>query len=382
MLIRLNQSLTRSAPLWVLVSSILFGQETLTLPAGTLEGESAAGMIVEELPESQRPEYPTVDTELFSSELTEVQSTSAVQVSRARPRASFRSRLYSAMSEALCDCDECYEPQWRLVESASFWVDAARPQNRTRLRYDYGSGLILPDRAEYFWAKVGGRGPSNQPGSLTVDSLDYHEMSMYAETAHGNFSAFIVTPYRSLYMEEAGHAAGFADLQIGTKSLLHDTPMFQVAMQMTTTIPSANSREGLGTGHVSLEPALLIGLALTERDSLQAQVAQWIPLGGDPDYQGALLRWGVAWNRVMWMRDQGNVATMNLDLIGWSFQDGAYTDPFLGPQRANDETYLYLGPGARWLFCGKFEFGLGGIIALSDRHFAENVVRTELTLRY
>lgn len=295
---------------------------------------------------------------------------------------SFQSRLYGVLTESLCACDECYDPEWHLVESASFWVDSARPQNRTRFRWDYGPGMILPDRAEYFWARVGGRGPAAQPGSLTVDSLDYHELSMYAETAHGNFSAFVVTPYRSLYMNEAGHSAGFADLQIGTKSLLHDTPMLQVALQMTTTIPSANSRNGLGTGHVSLEPALLIGLALTERDFLQTQIAEWIPLGGDAAYQGALLRWGVAWNRIMWQRDRDNVATFNLDLVGWSFQDGAYTDPVLGPQSANDETYVYLGPGARWLLCGKFELGIGGIFALSDRHFAENVLRSEFTVRY
>jgi len=91
---------------------------------------------------------------------------------------------------------------------------------------------------------------------------------------------------------------------------------------------------------------------------------------------------GLAWNRIIWQRDHDNVATLNLDLVGWSFQDGAYTDPVLGRQRANDETYVYLGPGARWLMCGKFEFGVGGIFALSDRHFAQHIMRTDFTIRY
>lgn len=381
-----NRFLKYSAPLWAFASGILFGQEPLLPTAG--EQESNAGIVYVEPFYDDRPEYPRTDLpqsgSLFYSAdepLYEAEISKPIK-SRSKKRESFHSRLYNAMTEALCGCDECYEPQWHLVESASFWIDSARPQNRTRLRWDYGGNMILPDRAEYFWAKVGGRGPSAQPGSFTVNSLDYHEMSMYAETAHGNFSAFIITPYRSLYMNEAGHSAGFADLQIGTKSLLHDTPMLQVAMQMTTSIPTANSRSGLGTGHVSLEPALLVALALTDRTSMQAQVAQWIPLGGDPDYQGALLRWGVALNRIVWQHDQDNVATINLDLAGWSFQDGMYTDPILGAQRANDETYVYLGPGARWLLCGKFEFGVGGIFALSDRHFAEQIMRTDFTLRY
>lgn len=294
----------------------------------------------------------------------------------------FGGRLYWALSEALCVCDECYQPRWHLIESASFWVDSARTQNRVRLRWDYGAGMIFPDRAEYFWARVGGKGPDAQPGSNTVDELNYHEMSIYTETAQGKFSVFTVTPYRSLYMNEAGHAAGFSDIQIGTKSMLHDTPLLQVSLQMTTTIPSANPKEGLGVGHVALEPALLFGLSLTHRDFMQAQIAEWIPLGGDSSYAGALLRWGVSWNRVMWELDHDNVLTTNLDFVGWSFQDGAYTDPIVGQRSANNETYFYLGPGARFLLCGKYEFGMGGLFALSRNHFAEQILRTDFTIRY
>lgn len=291
-------------------------------------------------------------------------------------------RLYDAFAAALCECDECYRPEWRLLESGSFWIESARPQSRARIRWDYGPGLILPDRAEYFWARVGGRGPAAPAGRLTVDRVDYHELSQMTETAHGGFSAFVVTPYRSQRMRGVGHSAGFGDIQIGTKSLLHDTPLMQVALQMTTIVPAGNSRKGLGVGHVSLEPALLFGLALTERDFLQGQAAQWIPLGGDADYQGALLRWGLAWNRLAWQRDRDNAMTVNLDLAGWSFQDGAYTDPVLGQRSASGETYLYLGPGTRLLMCGKYEFGIGSLVALTNRHFARSILRSEIILRY
>ncbi|MEM9587908.1 MAG: hypothetical protein AAGA03_11570 [Planctomycetota bacterium] len=293
------------------------------------------------------------------------------------PRVPFRRRLYGALKAALCGCDDCYRPQWHLVQSSSFWVDSARPQSRTRVRWDYGTNVILADRAEYFWARQGGRGPSAFTGQL-----DYHELSNYTETATGKFSTFIVTPYRSLYLGDDDHFAGFGDIQIGTKSMLVDTPLLQVTLQTTTTTPSASPSKGLGIGHVAIEPALLIGLALTERDYLQAQAAEWIPIGGDSAYEGALLRWGVAWNRIVWQEDQDNVITLNLDLVGWSFQDGSYTDPVLGQVSANNETYFYIGPGARWLLCGKFEFGVGGILALSENHFAENMIRTDLTMRF
>ncbi|MEZ6088579.1 MAG: hypothetical protein R3C05_11240 [Pirellulaceae bacterium] len=341
-----------------------------------------------------RPEYPDSATDepiLFDDFQSESGSNcdsigctggDCMQCRSRRRNQTFCGRLYDALTDALCGSDPCYQPSWHLIESSSFWVDSARTQNRVRARWDYGLGMILPDRAEYFWARVGRLGPDPQPGSATVNELDYHELSMYTETAHGAFSVFTLTPYRSLYMNEAGHAAGFGDIQVGTKSMLHDTPLLQVTLQMTTSIPAGNAKFGLGTGHVSLEPALLFGLALTSKDFMQAQVAEWIPLGGDTDYAGALLRWGIAWNRILWQRDQDNLMTMNLDFVGWSFQHGSFTDPVLGQQSANNETYMYLGPGTRFLVCGKYEFGCGGLFAVSERHFAEYVLRTDFTMRY
>ncbi|WP_417748934.1 hypothetical protein [Rosistilla oblonga] len=387
-------------PLMWLLGIAAVGQEPLILPQPS--GPSAAGtpqLLPSPSATLQQPEYPagTVGEPIVLSEqsLTDIGycdsgycgscSDDGSCVSCGTNNAhndTFSGRLYSAFSAALCDGDPCYMPEWHLLESASFWVDSARTQNRTRVRWDYGIGMILPDRSEYFMAKIGGKGPSPQPGSASINRLDYHEMSFYTETARGKFSMFTVTPYRSLYMEQAGHGAGFGDIQIGTKSMLHDTRMLQVTLQTTTSIPTGRAKHGVGTGHVSLEPALLMGLALTDRDFLQAQAAEWIPLGGDSQYAGALLRWGVAWNRIVWQRDAKNLMTVNLDFVGWSFQDGAYTDPVLGTQSSSNGTYVYVGPGTRFLFCGKFEFGIGGLYALSEQHFAEHLMRTELTMRY
>ncbi len=360
---------------WLWLSAMAgWGQETVRLaePPQRAVAEPAA-----------RPEYPGVaggeplSTGLAS--LEGVPSCSQCRGRRGRGSSSRGARFYSALLDALCPCDACYQPAWHPLESASFFVESARPQNRTRFRWDYGQDMIFPDRAEYFWARIDGLGPDSPAGR----SLDYHELSVFTEIAHGSFSAFTVIPYRSLYLGEAGHAAGFADMQIGTKSLVYDSPLLQIAMQMTTTVPSANPKEGLGTGHTSLEPALLAGLSLTERDSLQLRVGEWIPIGGDPDYAGALLRWGAGWNRLSWQRDPHNLMTINLDLAGWSFQDGSYTDPQLpGPQSANNESYVYLGPGMRFLICGKLELGTSGVFALTRNHFAEHLIRTEMTIRY
>lgn len=286
-------------------------------------------------------------------------------------------RLSSGLFAALCPCDDCYQPKWDLQQSAAFFVDSARPQTRTRFGWDFGADMMLADRAEYFWARSGTLGPN------VVPEFNYHELSMYTEVAKGGFSFFTSLPYRSLYLREEGHEAGFADIKIGTKSLVHDSPLLQIAFQMTTHIPSAQSIKGLGTAHVSLEPALLFGMRLSRKSFLQAQVAQWIPIGGDPDYAGSLARWGISWNRLAWQLDESTQMTTNLEVFAWSFQDGAYTDPVRGAlQKASNETYVYLGPGCRLLVCNKWEIGVGGAFALSDRHFAETLIRSEFTMRF
>lgn len=328
-----------------------------------------------------RPEYPAAPGDSLESVQpieTYADGCDACELGQAKQR-TWSGRLYSALMAAACDCDRCDRPEWTLLESASFFLDSARPQNRTRFRWDYGPNLIFADRNEYFMARIGGSGPALPRGTRPID---YHELSQMTEIAHGNFSTFVITPYRSLDMDALGHEAGFSDVQIGTKSLLHDSPLLQVAFQMTTTVPSANPRKGLGIGHVALEPSLLFGLCLTDRAYLQAQIAQWTPLGGDPGHAGALSRWGFALNQEVWRRDADNRFTVNFDLFGYSFQDGAYTDSNGVTQPSNNETYLYLGPGFRWLLCGKFEFGLGSVYAVTRNHFAEQIVRSEVILRY
>jgi hypothetical protein len=292
-------------------------------------------------------------------------------------------RLASGIYAALCPCDECYQPAWDLQQSTAFFIDSARPQTRTRFGWDYGPNMILADRAEYFWARSGRLGPSPSPYTHIIPAFDYHQLTLYTEVGKGGFSFFTSMPYRSLYLRDAGHEAGFGDVQIGTKSLLHDSPLLQVAFQMTTTIPSAQPNKGLGTGHLALEPAILLGLKLTRNDMLQGQLAEWIPLGGDPEYSGALLRWGLSWNRLVWALDDRTQMTTSLELFGWSFQDGAYTDPTLGPlQKASNESYIYFGPGCRLLLCGKWEIGVGSAFALTERHFSEAILRSEFALRY
>src|SRR5262245_45425547 len=59
--------------------------------------------------------------------------------------------------------DRCYEPVWSHTADAAFFMDTVRPKTYTRLRWDAARGLTQPDRAEFFWARVGAAGGAKGP---------------------------------------------------------------------------------------------------------------------------------------------------------------------------------------------------------------------------
>jgi hypothetical protein len=264
-------------------------------------------------------------------------------------------------------------------------VECARPISQTRLRWDAGHNLILPDRSEYFWARGdgNGKGVAALAPAITVPRVDYSELSMYTEVALEKISVIVEMPYRSLDPEFAPHFAGFADMNIATKTLIFDCDLLQVAFMMRTYLPVGSPGKGLGVGHVSLEPSLIFGIKLHEEGYLQGQIAEWIPIGGDPDYAGAVLHYHFSFNQTLCriLPDVPLIGT--LEFNGWSFQDGAYTDPLLGAfQQSSGTTYFDVGAGLRLFVCDRIDFGLSARIPVTDQHFASQFYRTEFRWRY
>ena len=290
-------------------------------------------------------------------------------------------RFTCAMYEQLCCPDPCYVPKWTGLGNAAFFVESPRPVTQQRARWDAGRTMIFPDRAEYFWARSDGSGRG--PDAPLLQSLDYDQLSIYTEAAAGTaFSFFIDMSYREVDPLGAEHGAGFSDMNMGTKSVMFDSELLLVTFQFRTFIPQANSSKGLGTGHVSLEPSVLVGLNVGPATYLQGQVSEWIPLGGDPDYAGSILHTHFSLNQVLyrWQPDVPLIGTM--EVSSWSFQGGQYTDPGIGPVNASNETYVSAGPGFRVVVCEKIDFGVGVSFAITKDHFAERLYRSEFRWRF
>jgi hypothetical protein len=350
-------------------------------------------------------------------------------------------RFLCGLYECICCPDPCYDPQWLPIADAAFFVESVRPQTQQRLRWDAGFNVQFPDRSEYFWARADGMGKGPNPllagtptssipgvsglpgaptptggtsgtakvptgGPLPVPTptggtthggggrgrrtpfkgeigLRYDDLSLYTEGATGAVGVFMEMPYRSLDPDLAAHAANMGDMNFGTKTLLFDCELLQLGFIFRTYVPVGNFTKGIGNGHVSLEPSLLATVKLYPDTYLQAQISEWIPLGGDPNYEGSIFHYHTSLNQVLY-RILPNVPVIGtLEFNGWSFQAGQYTDPILGPfQKSSDEAYLSVGSGLRLFVCDRIDFGIAAAWSVSRHHWADQLYRSEFRWRF
>jgi hypothetical protein len=300
------------------------------------------------------------------------------------PRA--ESRLLS-LARAVHDCltypDPCYEPRFVPAASAAFFTEPLRPVNQMRIGYDAVRDFRQPDRAEFFWARADGRGKGPAPiNGRAVPALDYDRLLLITEAAAGKASIVVTTPYQSVEPVYGRGGSGFGDITIGAKSVLFDTELFQVGFLFNTHVLSGNFRKGLGTGHVSLEPSLLFGLKLTNDAYVQAQLSEWIPIGGDAQYQGSILHSHLALNYVVARIAPDAPIVANVEVNTYSFQDGAFTGPDLTAHPASGRTFVSLGPGLRTYVTNKFDIGFAASFAATNFALPQQFYRFEMRFRF
>lgn len=279
----------------------------------------------------------------------------------------FIDRFFGGISECLCCPDPCYEPVWNTTANSAFFQDTVRPKTYTRYRYDNWQNMSAPRISEYF---LSSKATATRP-------VDVQQFSLYQEIASDKAAFFIDTPYRSLDYAD-GHNAGFADLVLGTKSMLLDCELMQFTFQFKTFLPVGAAPSGLGTGHVSLEPSLLLSLKLFDHTYMQSQVAYWIPIGGDTDFAGSTFHYHFSLNHQFVERGPWQVIG-TAEFNGWIFSTGWATD--VG-DRAGSRSYYNAGPGLRIVYCENYDIGFGYACALSEPLLGQNQYRAELRIRF
>lgn len=302
--------------------------------------------------------------------------------------------------QCICCPDPCYEPQWLAMADTAFFVDAARPKTQMKLRWDTGFNVALPDRAEYFWARTGAGtvdaagnaipGAGKGPPIAERRIVRYKEFRMINEVASDAAGLFVETPYLRVEPEFNADHSGFSDIVIGTKAMLLDCDLLQVTFQFKTYIPSGIPGKGLGTGHTALEPGLLFGLKLTSITFLQAETLYWIPIGGDPFYQGDIFHYGFSLNEILWCCGKENKdyqLIASLEYNGWSIMDGAVTNPdiLVAGSPLTEKAVGHIcsaGCGLRLFVCDRLDVGAGVLWSLTSNRWADELYRAEFRWRF
>jgi len=203
-------------------------------------------------------------------------------------------------------------------DSSVGYIDPAIPGDILRMRFDAVYGNRQPSRAELFYPRSGAAGPGPP---LQETSVDYQELTAYAEKACSQcLSCFVGVPVRFLNPEVNDNATGFGDLDAGFKySLIHSRRLVATT-QLRVFAPTGQAREGLGSDHVSLEPALLVYKPLAERLGLEAELRYWTPIGGT-EFAGDIVRYGVGLN--YWLPLESNwQVTPVAEFVGWTVLGG------------------------------------------------------------
>jgi hypothetical protein len=223
------------------------------------------------------------------------------------------------------------------------YIDDAIVGSQARVRFDAAFGDTQPDLAEFFQAQAGydgGTAAGPKPGLAT--RLNFQQLYMRGEYAPKKFLSFILElPLRAVQpvafapgtVPNGGYKdqAGPSDISAGFKLAALASESHYVTFQLVSTFPTGDSTKGLGTDHYALAPALLYYQKLTDRLSLESQLSDSHPIGGDtPGFAGDVLEYGVGPSYVAYTSDKIRIAPV-LELVGWRIFGGHWTNPALIP---------------------------------------------------
>jgi hypothetical protein len=205
------------------------------------------------------------------------------------------------------------------------YIDPAYIANRLRLRFDAGWEDNRPDRAEYFYGKCGCFRPNGDPHApgprFPETSVNFQEIKAYGEFAlQDNFSLFVEAPVRFIDPEVNQDTVGFGDLQFGARFGIIQDECTALTFQVRAYAPTGLAAGGLGTGHWSVEPGLLVQQQLSDRVAFLGEFLAWIPIDAT-DFAGDILQYGVGFKYDAYRSCQFQASPI-AELVGWTVLNG------------------------------------------------------------
>jgi hypothetical protein len=251
-----------------------------------------------------------------------------------------------------------------------------------RIRADASYESNRPTRDEFFYPQSSPNGPGLPRPETRVD---YQELSGYLEVApYENLSAFVSVPFRFLNPEINANAAGLSDMNAGFKWAFLSSEDGVATFQLRTYAPTGDAHLGLGTRHVSLEPALLTYVPLTEALAFEGELRYWVPLGGT-DFAGSIIRYGAGLRYDLFQTARMRVSPV-AEFVGWTSLGGkesVATSPTTAVvQDATGDTIVNVKVGVRVGLGDYADIYAGYGRALTGEVWYKDTIRLEARLLY
>jgi hypothetical protein len=262
------------------------------------------------------------------------------------------------------------------VRFALMEIERSEPLNSFSIRYGSFYNLHFPDRAEYFWAKQG-RSPA-----APEKTVDYQDIVLRLEQGGKRFSMYTEVPFRVLNPTVNPITAGPADISFGPKVVIVDGKRWQLSHIFSTFIQAGSVHRGLTAGHTSLEPGFMLRYKWTDSTYIHGDLKWRFPVGGDPGFQGDVLKWGIGVSTILYETDTF-AALPTLEFVGWHVMSGMKTQPDGIIADVDQDSFFSIYPGMRFVLgpsgdLGLFELGVGGGFTLSNNGFFETMFRLDM----
>jgi hypothetical protein len=278
------------------------------------------------------------------------------------------------------------------------YINDAGIQSQLRLRFDAGTEINAPDRAEFFYPKCGCfRDLPESTGARDVDApgpgpgiatdVNYQQFYLQAEFGYRErVSVYGELPVRWLqpqaFAPDTGSfddQSGISDLRLGAKLGLMATETGALTLQVQGTFPTGDGLKGLGVEHVSFEPALLFNQAANDRVRLEGQFGVVLPVDGsngigttDKSYAGKVLYYGFGPSVEVYRGDHVRFAPV-VELVGWRVIDGFSTVD----GEIDGVNIVNLKIGGRFVFRDRSSVYVGYGRGLTDDVWYHDVFRLE-----
>jgi len=301
-----------------------------------------------------------------------------------------------------CDCapciDACSKPGQLLsffeptcgpgiglqrVGLAPFELDVTEPFNHFDIQVNPVFGFSPPDTAEYFWPK------SANSVQAVEQSVNYQDLRFRMEVGNDLISNITELPLRFLDPQINPNTSGLADMNTAVKTRLFKGASLNISQIVRTYLNTGAVTHGLSSGHVSLEPGLLLRYEWDQRTFLFSEVKFWVPLGGDPAHSGEILKYGGGISH-LWIDNDRFAAIPVFEFVAWNILDGEQTLPpsqqpvpgGAATRSLDGDVIFNLFPGIRFTFKGGenfdlFELGVNGGVAVSSQRWYNGQMRFE-----